>query len=57
MSVDMHLVKKLPTLILTDYERLEIAERTGARGKVIDRKGKRRWIKERKGRAPSYLTI
>jgi hypothetical protein len=31
--------------------------RTGARGKGIDIKGKHRWIKERKGRAPSYLTL
>jgi hypothetical protein len=32
-SVDMHLVKMLPTLILTDLEELEVAKRTGARGK------------------------
>jgi hypothetical protein len=53
----MHSVKMLPTLILTDLERLEVANRTGARGKGIDRKGKPRWIKERKGRAPNYLTL
>jgi hypothetical protein len=41
-SVDMHLVKMLSTLILTDYEMLEVANRTCARGKGIDRKGKRR---------------
>jgi hypothetical protein len=41
-SVDMHLVKMLSTLILTDYEMLEVASRTGARGKGIDRKGKHR---------------
>ena len=32
-SVDMHLMKMLPTLILTDLEKLEVAKRTGARGK------------------------
>jgi hypothetical protein len=32
-SVDMHLVKMLPTLILTDLEELEVAKWTGARGK------------------------
>ena len=32
-SVDMHLVKMLPTLILTDLEELEVAKRTGAREK------------------------
>jgi hypothetical protein len=48
-SIDMHLVKMLPTLILTDLEELEIAKWTGARGKGIDRKGKHRWINERKG--------
>jgi hypothetical protein len=36
---------------------LEDAIWTGARGKDIDRKGKYRWIKERKGRAPNYLTL
>jgi hypothetical protein len=35
----------------------ENANRTGARGKGIDRKGKHRWITERKGRAPNYLTL
>jgi hypothetical protein len=49
-SVDMHLVKMMPTLILTDLEEVENANRTGARGKGIDRKGKHRWITERKGR-------
>jgi hypothetical protein len=57
MSVDMHLVKMLSTLILTDLEELEDANRTGARGKGIDRQGKHKCIKERKGRAPSYLTL
>jgi hypothetical protein len=56
-SVDMHLVKMLSTLILIDLEELEVANQTGARGKGIDRKGKHRWIKERKWRAPSYLTL
>jgi hypothetical protein len=32
-SVDMHLVKMLPNLILTDLEELEVAKRIGARGK------------------------
>jgi hypothetical protein len=52
-SIDMRLVKMLPTLILTDRERLEVANRTGARGKGIDRKGKYGWIKERKGGTPT----
>jgi hypothetical protein len=34
---------------------LEVANKTGARGNGIDRKGNHRWIKERKGRAPIYL--
>src|SRR5688500_13122879 len=45
-SIDTHLMTMLPTLILTDLEELEVANRTGARGKGIDRKGKHRWIKE-----------
>jgi hypothetical protein len=53
----MHLVKMLPTLILTDLEELEVAKWTGARRKITDRKGKHRWIKERKGGAPNYLTL
>jgi hypothetical protein len=53
----MHLMKMLPTPILTDLEELEVAKWTGARGKTTDRKGKHRRIKERKGRAPSYLTL
>ena len=53
----MHLVKMLSTLILIDLEELEVANQTGARGKGIDRKGKHRWIKERKGRAPNYITL
>jgi hypothetical protein len=53
----MHLVKMLPTLILTDLEELEVAKWTGAGGKGIDRKGKHRWIKERKGRAPNYQCL
>jgi hypothetical protein len=56
-SVDTHLMKMLPTLILVDWEKLENANRIGARGKGIDRKGKPRWIKERIGRAPTYLTL
>jgi hypothetical protein len=56
-SVDMHLVKMLSTLILIDLEELEVAKWTGARGKTTDRKGKHRWIKERKGGAPNYLTL
>jgi hypothetical protein len=56
-SVDMHLVKMLSTLILTNLEELEVANRIGARGKGIDRKGKHGWIKERKGRAPNYLIL
>jgi hypothetical protein len=36
---------------------LEVANQAGARGKGIDRKGNHRWIKERKGRGPSYLTL
>jgi hypothetical protein len=56
-SIDTHLVKMLPTLILTDLEELEVAKWTGARGKTTDRKGKHRWIKERKGGAPNYLTL
>jgi hypothetical protein len=31
--------------------------RTGARGKGTDRKGKYRWIEERKGTTPNYLTL
>jgi hypothetical protein len=31
-SVDMHLVKMLPTLILTNLEELEVAKWTGVRG-------------------------
>jgi hypothetical protein len=41
-SVDMHLVKMLLTLILIDLDELEVAKRTGARGKNTDRKGKHR---------------
>jgi hypothetical protein len=36
---------------------LEDANQTRARGKGIDRKGKHKWIKERNGRAPNYLTL
>jgi hypothetical protein len=53
----MHLVKMLLILFLTDLEELEVANLTSARGKGIDRKGKHRWIIERKGRAPNYLTL
>jgi hypothetical protein len=52
----MHLMKMLSILILTDLEELEDAK-TSARGKGIDRQGKHRCIKERKGRAPNYLTL
>ena len=41
-SIDTYLMKMLPTLILTDLEELEVAKRTGARGKNTDRKGKHR---------------
>jgi hypothetical protein len=36
---------------------LEVANWTGARGKGIYRNGKHIWIKERKRRAPNYLTL
>ena len=52
-SVDMHLVKMSPTLILTNLEELEVAKWTGARRKGIDRKGKHRWVKERRGENPT----
>jgi hypothetical protein len=32
-SIDTHLMKMLPTLILTGLEELEVAKRTDARGK------------------------
>jgi hypothetical protein len=54
-SVDMHLVKMLPTLILTDLEELEVINRTCTRGKIIDRKGKHRWIKEKEKRKSTQL--
>jgi hypothetical protein len=38
MSVDMHLVKMLPTLMLTDLEELEVAKGTGARGKNSEKR-------------------
>jgi hypothetical protein len=60
-SVDTHLMKMLPTLVLTDQERLEVANQTGAREKGIDRKGKIEKVSiyglKRVGRAPSYLTL
>jgi hypothetical protein len=56
-SIDTHLMKMSSTLILTDLEGLEIAKWIGAREKTTDRKGKHRWIKERKGLAPNYLTL
>jgi hypothetical protein len=37
-SVDMHLVKMLPTLILTDLEELEVTKWIGARGKNSERR-------------------
>jgi hypothetical protein len=37
-SVDMHLVKMLPTLILTDLEELEVGKWTGARGKNSEKR-------------------
>jgi hypothetical protein len=49
----MHLVKMLPTLILIDLERLEVANRTGARGKGTNRKGEHRWIQESSGENPT----
>jgi hypothetical protein len=36
---------------------MEVANRTGARGKGINRRGKLRWIKEGKGGTPNYLTL
>jgi hypothetical protein len=50
-SIDLHLMTLLLSLILTD------ANWIGAREKGIDRNGKHIWIKERKGRAPNYLTL
>jgi hypothetical protein len=54
-------MKMLPTLVLTDQERLEVANQTGAREKGIDRKGKIEKVSiyglKRVGRAPSYLTL
>jgi hypothetical protein len=38
-SIDTHLMKMQTTLNLADQERLEAANRTGARGKGMDRKG------------------
>jgi hypothetical protein len=38
MSVDMHLIKTLSTLILTDLEELEIAKWTGVRGKNSEKR-------------------
>jgi hypothetical protein len=37
-SVDMRLVKMLPTLILTDLKELEVAKWTGARGKNSEKR-------------------
>jgi hypothetical protein len=37
-SVDMHLVKMLLTLILTDLEESEVAKWTGARGKKSEKR-------------------
>jgi hypothetical protein len=37
-SVDMHLVKMMLTLILTDLEELEVAKWAGARGKNSDKR-------------------
>jgi hypothetical protein len=37
-SVDMHLMKMLPTLILTDLEKLEVANWIGARGKNSEKR-------------------
>jgi hypothetical protein len=48
-SVDMHLVKMLPTLTLTDLEELEVAKWTGARGKNSEKRKYRR-IRESRGR-------
>jgi hypothetical protein len=38
IGVDMHLVKMLPTLILTDLEELEVAKWTGAREKNSEKR-------------------
>jgi hypothetical protein len=37
-SIDMHLVKMQPTLILTDLEELEVAKWTGTRGKNSEKR-------------------
>jgi hypothetical protein len=37
-SVDTHLMKVLPTLILTDLKELEVAKWTGARGKNSEKR-------------------
>ena len=37
-SVDTHLMKMLPTLILTDLEELEVAKWTGARDKNSEKR-------------------
>jgi hypothetical protein len=55
-SIDMHLIT-LSVLILTDLEKLEVANWTGASRYNMNRKRKYRWVKERKGRAPNYLTL
>jgi hypothetical protein len=53
-SVDMHLVKMLSSLLLTDLEELEVAKWTGARGKnsEVSIDGL-----ERAGGEPNYLTL
>jgi hypothetical protein len=48
-SVDTHLLKMLPTLILTDLEELKVAKWIGVRGKISE-KGKYRWIRDSRGR-------
>jgi hypothetical protein len=37
-SIDTHLMKMQPTLILTDLEELEVAKWTGARGKNSEKR-------------------
>jgi hypothetical protein len=37
-SIDTHLMKILPTLILTDLEELEVAKWIGARGKNSEKR-------------------
>jgi hypothetical protein len=53
-SVDMHLVKMLPTLIFTDLEELEVAKWTCGRGKGRERKEvSKDGLKRQKGGHPT----